>query len=71
MNFFSTGKPPGKETQDRRCPRCDAQPRLVRQILDPRTGRSIRMFECKCGERTWSDLYQRPETVTYQGFPNQ
>ena len=56
MNFFSSDKPSGKETrEDRRCQRCDAQPRLVRQILDPRTGRSIRMFECKCGERTWSD----------------
>jgi transposase, IS5 family len=30
--------------------RCDVQPCLVRQILDSRTGRSIRMFERKCGE---------------------
>jgi hypothetical protein len=63
MNFFNGDKLSGKETQwDRRCPHCDAQPRLVpeqprlvREMMDSRTGRIIRMFECKCGERTWDE----------------
>ena len=46
----------GKETcEDRRCERCDAQPRLVREMLDSRSGKTVRMFECKCGERAWAE----------------
>ena len=37
------------------CPRCEAKPSLVRQILDPRTGKTVRMFECKCGKHNWSE----------------
>ena len=56
MNFFSSEKLTGKETrEDGRCKKCDAQPYLVRRILDPLTGKTIRMFECKCGSRTWSE----------------
>jgi hypothetical protein len=52
----SGGKLSGKETrEDRRCAKCDAQPRLVHKILEPRTGKTIRMYECKCGDRTWSE----------------
>ena len=56
MNFFSGGQLSGKETrEDRRCIKCDAQPRLVHKMSSPETGRTIRMFECKCGTRTWSE----------------
>jgi hypothetical protein len=45
-----------KETrEDRRCTKCDAEPRLIHRMLDPRTGKTIRMFECKCGTRTWDE----------------
>jgi len=37
------------------CQRCNAAPSVVRQILDTRTGKTVRMLECKCGERSWSD----------------
>ena len=54
--FFSSEKLTGKETrEDARCMKCDAQLYLVRRILDPLTGKTIRMFECKCGSRTWSE----------------
>jgi hypothetical protein len=39
----------------RLCPSCDAIPRFVRQILNPQTGKSVRMFECKCGKNSWSE----------------
>jgi hypothetical protein len=56
MNFYSGNKLSGKETrEDRRCRECDAQPRLVLNMLDPHSGRTIRMFECECGERSWDD----------------
>jgi hypothetical protein len=33
-----------------------ADVRLARIILDPATGRLVRMFECDdCGQRTWDD----------------
>jgi hypothetical protein len=54
MNVFTPGKISGTETQeDRRCLRCDGQPSLVRQMLDSRSGKTIRMFKCRCGEQTW------------------
>ncbi|MGY3529389.1 CDGSH-type Zn-finger protein [Bradyrhizobium embrapense] len=35
--------------------RCGRQPELVRTMLSVQTGRQVRMFECRCGERTWDD----------------
>jgi hypothetical protein len=34
--------------------RCDAMPKLVRQMLESPTGKTVLMFECKCGEHSWS-----------------
>jgi hypothetical protein len=56
MNFFSNGKLFGKETREhRRCVKCDAEPSLVHKMLEPRTGKTIRMFECECGTWTWDE----------------
>ena len=56
MNFFGSEKLTGKVTREgARCTKCDAQLYIVRRILDPLTGKTIRMFECKCGSRTWSE----------------
>jgi hypothetical protein len=52
MNYFSSDKMTGTH-EDRRCSHCDTQPKLVYQMLDSRSGKTIRMFECKCGERSW------------------
>ncbi|MBR0882457.1 hypothetical protein ABIF65_004150 [Bradyrhizobium japonicum] len=55
MNFFSSDKFSGPETrEDRRC-RCGAQPRLARTMMDPVHGLTVRMFECQCGERSWTE----------------
>jgi hypothetical protein len=40
---------------NRGCPRCGARPRLLRQMLDSCTGKTVRMYECKCGEHSWSE----------------
>ena len=40
----------------RACHHCGAKPDLVRTMLDSLSGRTIRMFKCKCGEQTWSDI---------------
>ena len=43
-------------TDETACRQCRTAARLVRTIMDPATGRSIRMFECSdCGVRTWED----------------
>jgi hypothetical protein len=36
------------------CRRCDAVLYIVETILDPRTGRVVRMYKCECGERIWA-----------------
>ena len=40
-----------------RC-RCGAQPRLIRKIMDSRNGTTVRIFECQCGQRSWTEEKQ-------------
>lgn len=44
--------------QDETVCRCGAQPAIVRKRIDPRTGKTARMFECQCGQRSWTDAKQ-------------
>jgi hypothetical protein len=37
------------------CSSCDKKPAMVRTMLDPQSGRTVRMFKCECGEQTWSE----------------
>jgi hypothetical protein len=39
----------------RTCSQCDRKPAMVRSMLNPKTGRTVRMFKCECGEQTWSE----------------
>jgi hypothetical protein len=39
----------------RACSHCGQQPALIRSMLDPRQGRTVRMFKCQCGEQTWRE----------------
>jgi hypothetical protein len=39
-----------------RCKRCQAIPRLAHKILDVRTGGSLRMYKCECGEQMWFEM---------------
>jgi hypothetical protein len=54
MNYLSPDAMSAEEAREApRCSRCDAQPRLVRQMLDSRSGKTIRMFKCACGAQSW------------------
>ena len=35
--------------------RCGARPILVRKILNSTNGVTVRMFECACGEKIWTE----------------
>jgi len=37
------------------CDQCGKKIAVVLTMLNPQNGRTIRMFKCECGERTWSD----------------
>jgi len=39
----------------RLCNACGEKPALVRSMLDSLSGRTVRMFKCQCGEKTWTD----------------
>ena len=39
-----------------RCKHCGATPRLAHKILDVRTGGTLRMYKCACGEQMWVKL---------------
>jgi len=39
----------------RQCNACGEKPALVRTMLDSLTGRTVRMFKCRCGEQTWTE----------------
>jgi hypothetical protein len=55
MNHFSSDRFSGiKTVEERRC-RCGAQFKLARTMMDSTRGLTVRMFECNCGERSWSE----------------
>jgi hypothetical protein len=35
--------------------KCNALPRLMHNLLNPRTGGHLRMSKCECGEEIWVD----------------
>jgi len=38
------------------CPACAVQLQLTHQFLDPKDGKTIRLFKCdRCGERIWDE----------------
>ena len=39
----------------RMCTHCSKKPALLRTMLNPKNGRTVRMFKCECGEQTWSE----------------
>jgi hypothetical protein len=56
MNCSNTDAIVGSRTsEDRRCARCGARPKLIWKTLDTRRGCIVRMFECVCGEHSWAE----------------
>jgi lysyl-tRNA synthetase class I len=47
---------PFKSPDEVRCKHCGAVPRLAHKILDPRSGGTLRMYKCECGEQMWVNL---------------
>jgi hypothetical protein len=56
MSVFSSNEFTDPETLGEPQCKCGAQPRIVRKMMDPRTGITVRMFECQCGERSWTEV---------------
>jgi hypothetical protein len=48
MNLFSSSISAPKPLREP-----GAQSRVVRKMMDPQTGKTVRMFECQCGARSW------------------
>jgi len=47
-----------------RCVKCGEQPNFTTSMLDPRTGRKVHMFECRCGKRLdLREVSMTPSTV--------
>ena len=44
-----------KREYEPRCPACAAFPQLRNQFMEPVTGRTIRLYQCECGQRVWED----------------
>jgi predicted RNA-binding Zn-ribbon protein involved in translation (DUF1610 family) len=40
---------------EKTCPSCGERLKLVRTMVNRRTGCIVHMFECPCGQRTWVD----------------
>jgi hypothetical protein len=51
MNLISDPYSSPKPRKARPC-KCGAQPMMVRKMMDPKTGKTVRMFECQCGARS-------------------
>jgi hypothetical protein len=44
---------PRPKPRDPQCRRCGSVVSNVETFLDPRSGRSMRIYKCDCGERIW------------------
>jgi hypothetical protein len=55
MNYFSSDKFLGSKTREERRCKCGAHPTLAHRMMDPTRGITVRMFECQCGERSWTE----------------
>jgi hypothetical protein len=47
---------PFKSPDDINCKQCGAKPVLAHKILDAKTGGTLRMYKCQCGEQMWVQL---------------
>jgi hypothetical protein len=45
----------GPKLREQAACKCGAQPIIVRKMMDPKTGKTVRMFECQCGARSWTE----------------
>ena len=54
MNLFSSNNFRPQAVREPPC-KCGAQPMIVRKMMDPKTGKTVRMFECQCGARSWTE----------------
>jgi hypothetical protein len=52
-----------KSPDEVRCRRCNATPRPAYKLLNPRTGVTLRMYKCECGEQMWIDLPCRTVSI--------
>ena len=46
---------PQTEDHELRCAACSAVPRLIQRMLDPRSGKTLRLYRCQCGEHVWEE----------------
>lgn len=38
-----------------KCDRCEASTRLLQKFLNARTGGTVRIYRCQCGEQMWRE----------------
>lgn len=55
MDDSSGDKLSGPENREHHGCRCGAQPKVVHKMMEPTRGLTVRMFECQCGERSWTE----------------
>ena len=55
MNLISSDTNSGPKVREQLPCKCSAQPMIVRKMMDPKTGKTVRMFECQCGARCWTE----------------
>jgi hypothetical protein len=48
-------EPPPANQRQVRCPTCTDSAYLSTRFLDPRSGKTIRLYLCRCGENIWDD----------------
>jgi hypothetical protein len=55
MNLVSSDTYSGPKPREQPACKCGAQPMIVRKMMDSKTGKTVRMFECQCGTRSWTE----------------
>jgi hypothetical protein len=55
MDLISSDTYSGSKVREEPPCKCCSQPMIVRKMMDPNTGKTVRMLECRCGARSWTE----------------
>jgi hypothetical protein len=53
MTTKAVAAPMQSQEKGPRCPTCAAFPSPLYSMLEPRTGKTVKLQQCQCGERIW------------------
>lgn len=58
MSLQSARNLPSPTDSQIKCDRCAVNPPLLQKLLNPRTGGTVRIYRCQCGQQMWRETHE-------------